>query len=1258
MTGWAALAAAQVRDFATRHGLHDLGVFDFRDIDPAQVDHAPSWQEHIDSPSTRSAALTLVLLGERVGTPLAKSFAGGADIARRLQRRGIDWVHVAGVHDGDPPPEKVPLTGTLYEYFDAFLGRTDGGGAMRVVFKGREHRDGEPDFGNGEYRAHLDQTDDSPRRKRELRKDYQQQLDWLNTFWERMYASGQHVGIFCPNTEEFLTQLEHALIAEFLAPNGNPASAASSMRIDPMKVSLPGPAAYDLEQASYFLGRSAQVTELAKRVFSAPLGRRLVVVSGDSGAGKSSLLRAGLLNDARSPTRLRAGWRTALLPMNERPAGFTPLQFLLQSLVNAEVLPELGPFDAWAQRLDGITPAMAAQRLVEGLDVAMPSRFSSGETPKLVIIVDQIELVLDTAQLDTGQAAAEATAFLEVVAVLGGAVLDTAASDHPLERVTKRAASTFPCCVVAGLPADRLLRLSQLLSTDGRVFALPRLVDETAIRSIVTGTFDALGLSVEPAVIETMSEDALKLAYGSSASVLPLLAVALATVHDGWKRGQEIKMRRFCRRRAATDDESKPGFDCTQFFTNGQSRLDKAIEQLGNLAWDRARQKLLLRQTDVNDQWQEIVLARLLRRLVVIGLDDDTPDRLTGLPERDIDADLLPLADALREHRLLTRHSDGMWWLVHQVVLRSWSKAAVWREAEKQPFRTLAEMVIDHRRWQDELRAGETNASRWLWTRRLQIQQGAEVFGLRGFEDSPTLAAFFWEGVRASAQIDSSLAGYALRVATFFKNIEVLEDILNINCSNSREFVNEPSAVGERALVTAAYYGSVSMLELLLRAGADPLLVSEDGQTALMAAAGGGHEGACQLLMRSGSDLNHRDRNGLSALSFAIHGGHADIVNLLLALGADPHVVHNDGSTALFAAARSGHDAIVEALILAGLDANDAAFPLKGAALSGSVRCVALLLSGGAEINRVDATGFCAMHYASQAGNASALNALLNAGADRHRRTHTLENALHLSAAYGHDDVIEQLLKSGLSPHLINGNGMVPLLLAAGAGHEHSVVKLIAAKAEVDVSGSSGYSALMLAVKNGHGAVARRLLASGCDVNHISYDGSTAMIEAVWEKDIDLVELLLQYKPNMLLRDRSGFTAFEAALFQESDGIIELFLAQGMPKPTVESLAKIHALNSPLNMELIVNARGKMCLVHDRAFWAIPLWVGYHVDKRQLEIIFETGDTYPIDWAATDEMDGHLLSIDKILIIRMRGGKPVEGYSTSFLKLRDNRVIE
>lgn len=87
-----------------------------------------------------------------------------------------------------------------------------------------------------------------------------------------------------------------------------------------------------------------------------------------------------------------------------------------------------------------------------------------------------------------------------------------------------------------------------------------------------------------------------------------------------------------------------------------------------------------------------------------------------------------------------------------------------------------------------------------------------------------------------------------------------------------------------------------------------------------------------------------------------------------------------------------------------------------------------------------------------------------------------------------------------------------------------------------------------------------------------------------------------------------------------------------------------------MNIGLVINARGKACLVHDEAFSAVPVWVAYDADVRKITIIFDNGTDYPIDWEANDSIHDHLMKINKILIIRMEGRKPVEGYDTSFLR--------
>jgi hypothetical protein len=97
-------------------------------------------------------------------------------------------------------------------------------------------------------------------------------------------------------------------IADLMARLGCP---GSEPKADWPFEPYPGMAAFDHTQAPIFFGREAETRELLAKV-DGPQGRRLVLVAGRSGSGKSSLARAGLwarLHDAaRTPIDGSADW--------------------------------------------------------------------------------------------------------------------------------------------------------------------------------------------------------------------------------------------------------------------------------------------------------------------------------------------------------------------------------------------------------------------------------------------------------------------------------------------------------------------------------------------------------------------------------------------------------------------------------------------------------------------------------------------------------------------------------------------------------------------------------------------------------------------------------------------------------------------------------------------------------------------------------------------------------------------------------------
>ncbi len=85
-------------------------------------------------------------------------------------------------------------------------------------------------------------------------------------------------------------------------------------------------------------------------------------------------------------------------------------------------------------------------------------------------------------------------------------------------------------------------------------------------------------------------------------------------------------------------------------------------------------------------------------------------------------------------------------------------------------------------------------------------------------------------------------------------------------------------------------------------------------------------------------------------------------------------------------------------------------------------------------------------------------------------------------------------------------------------------------------------------------------------------------------------------------------------------------------------------------LSLVVNARGRACLIHDGEFEATPVWIKYLVVKRQLQFIYDTGAKRTFSYVMEDKMHKVLLNIDKIFLIRTDHGKPIEAFDTTLIR--------
>ena len=145
---------------------------------------------------------------------------------------------------------------------------------------------------------------------------------------------------------------------------------------------------------------------------------------------------------------------------------------------------------------------------------------------------------------------------------------------------------------------------------------------------------------------------------------------------------------------------------------------------------------------------------------------------------------------------------------------------------------------------------------------------------------------------------------------------------------------------------------------------------------------------------------------------------------------------------------------------------------------------LAALLQQRADVNKPEADGTTALHWAVRNDDVASVDRLIRAGANVKAANRYGVTPLYLAAVNGNAAVIERLLKAGADPNSVSSEGETALMTASRTGSVAAVKALIAKGADVNAKETwHGETALMWAVSQKHPDVARELIAHGADVN-------------------------------------------------------------------------------------------------------------------------------------------------------------------------------
>jgi hypothetical protein len=396
----------------------------------------------------------------------------------------------------------------------------------------------------------------------------------------------------------------------------------------------PGLLSFEAEDAAVFFGRDDDVRRLIERVNARRVqgGAKLIVILGGSGAGKSSLMKAGLL------PRLKRDRAHFIVAPSFRP-GAEPRRSLAESLKSIDIT--LAQTD-----LDLATPE-AGRALIDRL-----RHQSKAAQATVIIAVDQAE------EMFTRASPQEREAFLRTLAMLTG-------GDNP-------------ALVILALRADHLTDL-QTPRTAGvslpeiETFPLkPMPVERVGL--LVEGPARVAGITIEQGLASAIARDA------HTTDALPLAAFVLRRLYDrhgssghlGLVHYESLRDGALSPLEAAIRDAAKEALE--------SARPAPSPEEIAAL-----REAFVPAMVRVNDE------GGFVRQAARRDLLPRSADRLI---ERLVDARLLALGPEVSEQRHETEASSTgssepardatLVEVSHEAIFRVWPMLAGWLEAERE----------------------------------------------------------------------------------------------------------------------------------------------------------------------------------------------------------------------------------------------------------------------------------------------------------------------------------------------------------------------------------------------------------------------------------------------------------------------------------------------------------------------------------------------------------------------------------------------
>lgn len=368
------------------------------------------------------------------------------------------------------------------------------------------------------------------------------------------------------------------------------------------------------------------------------------------------------------------------------------------------------------------------------------------------------------------------------------------------------------------------------------------------------------------------------------------------------------------------------------------------------------------------------------------------------------------------------------------------------------------------------------------------------------------------------------------------------------------EYTSNEAIVDVNALLLlhiCCMHGHKELAEMFIQKGADINLCSSKHGTPIFVAVSHNRLEVIRVLLSYGADINKGTDSGATPLHAACQNNQIDSVLVLLKHNkpVDINKADNNGCTPLYIACQNGFYDIAETLIINErektavnkADVNGLA-PIHVAVLGGHLRLTELLLHQNALVDKISKKGFTPLYYACQTGNIYIVKLLLRRRADINGRSEICSRTpLFLAYEKKHYYIVNHLIKQVSA---LRTTKYMFLFTACSMEDIETVEYLLQnKKLSIDINYIKyGETVLYIASKKGNAKLVELLLQYNPDINFLSKTGWTALCFACKNGDKNCVESLIKHKASVNLATRSHLTPLFLSCLHGHIDIIDLLI--------------------------------------------------------------------------------------------------------------------